>query len=127
MKIKQILQSVLMTVFMVGAILTIPTPAMADCGGIKTNIINCDQGGGGNFKDNGIWGLLLLIINILTAGVGIVAVGGIVYGSILYTSASSNADKTKKAINIIVNVVIGIVAWVLSYSFLNFIIPGGIF
>jgi hypothetical protein len=75
----------------------------------------------------GLWGLLLLAINILTAGVGVAAVGGIVYGSILYTTAGGSPEGVKKAREIITNVIIGIVAYALMYSLLNFIIPGGLF
>jgi len=80
-----------------------------------------------NTATSGIWGLLLYAINILTAGIGIAAVGGVLYGSILYTTASGNPEQTKKAKVTIVNVVIGLVAYALMYSFLNFIIPGGLF
>jgi len=76
---------------------------------------------------NGVWALLLVAINILTAGVGIAAVGGIVYGSILYTTAGGNADQTKKAIEFIRNVIIGLIAYGLMFAVLNFIIPGGLF
>lgn len=77
--------------------------------------------------NSGLWGILITAINILTAGIGIAAVGGIIYGSILYTSAGGNADQVKKAKDIIKNIVIGLVAYALMYSVLNFIIPGGIF
>jgi len=99
------------------------------CGGVVTSIIHCDQPGGetDDITQSGIWGILLLAINILTAGIGVAAVGGIVYGSILYTSAGGDAAGVKKAKEIIVNVVIGLVAYVLMYSFLNYIIPGGLF
>lgn len=78
-------------------------------------------------ESSGVWGLLLFAINILTAGIGVLAVAGIVYGSILYTSAGGNPEQTKKAMGIISNVVIGIVAYALMYALLNFLIPGGLF
>lgn len=76
---------------------------------------------------SGIMGLLGLIVSILAAGVGIVAVGGLVYAAILYTSAADDAAQTKKAKDMIANVVIGIVAFALMWAFLQFIIPGGVF
>lgn len=128
MKIKQIIKLVFLATFMVGIVFCSTSPLFAaNCSGHETAIINCDQSGGEALKDNGVWALLLLAINILTAGIGIVAVGGIVYGSILYTSAKSNPDQVKKAINIIINVVIGLVTYFLAWSFLNYIIPGGLF
>jgi len=101
--------------------------ALDSCGGVTTTIIHCDQTGGDAPQDSGAWGVLLLAINVLTAGVAITAVGGIIYGAILYTSAGGSPEQVKKAIGIITNVVIGIVAYALMYSGLNFLIPGGIF
>ena len=99
-----------------------------DCGGVETAIIKCNENNqSGDIEDNGVWGLLLITLNIMTAGVGILAVGGIVYASILYTTAEDNSSQTKKAIDIITNVVIGLVAYALMWAGLNFLIPGGIF
>lgn len=81
----------------------------------------------GDVKTTGVWGILILGINILTAGVGILAVGGIIYGSILYTSSGGNPENTKKAMTFITNVVIGIVAYGAMFALLNFVIPGGLF
>ena len=69
----------------------------------------------------------MIVLNIMTAGIGILAVGGIVYGGILYASAGDKAEQTKKAIGVITNVVIGIAAYGLMYVLLNFLIPGGVF
>lgn len=76
---------------------------------------------------SGIWGVLLLILNIMTTGVGVLAVAGIVYGSVLYASAGDSAEQVKKAKGIILNVIIGLIAFGLMYALLNFLIPGGIF
>jgi hypothetical protein len=105
------------------------TPPPNECGGVETSIITCPQTNpsGGGVKDNAIWGVLLIALNILTAGVGIAAVGGIVYASILYTSAGDSTEQTKKAIEMIRNIVIGLVAYGLMYLVLNFLIPGGVF
>lgn len=98
------------------------------CGDVQTSIIQCEQTGTGtDIKNSGIWGILLLVINILTAGVGVAAVAGIVYASILYTSSGGEIDKTKKAMTIISDIVIGVVAYALMYAALNFLVPGGLF
>lgn len=78
-------------------------------------------------QGTGIWGILELALNILTAGIGIAAVGGVVYGAILYTSAGGNTEQVKKAYGIFANVAIGIIAYALMYAGLNFLIPGGLF
>lgn len=97
------------------------------CAGVKTAFIKCNEKNSGAVEDNGIWALLIMVLNILTAGVGIVAVAGIVYGSILYTTAEDKADQVQKAISIIRNVVIGLVLFALMWAGLNFIVPGGVF
>lgn len=105
----------------------------ADCGdGVKTSIINCtptDKDGDGKTDANetGIWEILILVINILTAGVGVLALAGIVYGAVLYTSAGGNSEQVKKAKGVFMNVVIGVVAFAAMWALLNFLVPGGVF
>lgn len=106
--------------------------AQQKCGDVDTSIIGgniCDgvNNDSTNAQDSAVWKLLILVLNIMTAGVGILAVAGIVYGSVLYASAGDRAEQTKKAISIITNVVVGIIAYALMYLVLNFLIPGGIF
>ncbi len=126
MKVKQKIATLIILAVSFCAVVT--PAALADCGGVKTAILQCDQTGKGtSAKDSGIWGILLIGLNILTGGIGIAAVGGIVYGAILYTSAGDRADQVKKAVSVITNVVIGLAAYGLMYILLNFLIPGGIF
>ena len=98
-----------------------PHTSFAKCGSVETALIQCDTGG----SNNGIWALLLIVVNLLAAGIGIAAVGGIVYAALLYTSASDDSGQISKAKGMITNVVIGIVGFALLYSFLQYIIPGG--
>jgi hypothetical protein len=129
MKIKQKILFLVLALGAVTPLTLVPNAVDAKCGGVDTAIINCSQTGGikKDSQDSPIWGVLVLILNIMTGGVGILAVGGIVYGSILYASAGDKAEQTKKAIGVITNVVIGIAAYGLMYVILNFLIPGGIF
>lgn len=137
----------------IGSIFASPLVSAA-CGGVDTSIINCGQDGSGKcpggeiiskeemdkntkcpdkstpeviVSNTGIWGILLLAINILTAGIGVAAVGGVVYGSILYTTAGGSPEQVKKARTVIINTVVGLILYALMFSFLNFIIPGGMF
>lgn len=89
------------------------------CGNVDTTIITCDD------TTNGVWGLLLLVINILAAGVGIAAIGGFIYGAILYTTASGNASQVTQAKTTIANTAIGLAAFALMFSFTQYLIPGG--
>ncbi len=135
----------------IGIISTVTPPSFAaTCGGVQTSIIDCpDQKGtgtcpdgsviNGNEKcsdgsspkvavaDTGVWGILLLALNILSAGVGVAALGGVVFGAVLYISAAGSSDQVKKAIGIFTNVAIGVVAYAGMYALLNFLIPGGLF
>ncbi|HEY1085148.1 MAG TPA: tyrosine-protein phosphatase [Candidatus Saccharimonadales bacterium] len=94
-----------------------PEAFAASCG-TETNIISC----GGS---NPIWEIMLLVVNILAAGIGLVAVGGLVYGAILYTSAQNNSGQITKAKTTIFNTILGLICFALMYSFLQYLIPGG--
>jgi hypothetical protein len=132
MKIKQTLVALTLSITaLCGVFALSPVVAAADCGGAKTAIIQCaatnDTNKGADVKGNAIWQILILVLNIMTAGVGILAVGGIAYGTVLYTSAGDKADQVKKAKDMFVNVAIGLLVYGLMYSVLNFLIPGGLF
>lgn len=91
----------------------------------KTSIIDLDCGS--KSGEDAIWSLLEMAIGILTAGVGVLALAGIVYGAVLYSSSGGNPEQTKKAMGIIKEVIIGIVAYAIMYTLLNWLIPGGVF
>lgn len=74
----------------------------------------------------GIWALLIIAINIITFGIGLAAVAGIVWGAIMYTTASGKPEQVKKANMIIANTVLGLIVYAAMYAFMNFIIPGGL-
>lgn len=134
MNVKQKLQTFLLALsIFIAPIVVAASPssvsaAKTECGGTETSIISCDQDNKGKkVEDNAIWGLLLMAVNILTAGIGLVAVGGIIYAAILYTTAQDKAAQVTKAKETIFNVVLGLVMFALMYAFLQFLIPGGIF
>jgi len=103
------------------------TDSPEDDGCPPTIIIPCTVGSSGGIEDNPVWGLLLMVIRIMTAGVALAAIGGFIYGAILYTTASGNASQVTKAKETLLNVAIGLVTFALMYGFLEFLIPGGIF
>ena len=133
MKIKQKIQMLLVAIASFGglvALTPVTVAAVNNTCGVSTSIITCPADTDNSSKDtskNAIFQLLIIAIKILTGGVGVVAIAGIVYGSILYTTAGGSPEKVKKAIEVFRNVVIGIVAYALMFGFLNFIIPGGVF
>jgi hypothetical protein len=133
MKLKQKIKAFLISAVAIAGIIAPLTPTLVSadgtCAGVKTSIISCSQTGGQSSdpKQSGIWGILILAINILTAGVGLAAVGGVIYGAVLYTTAGGAQEQVKKAIGILTNVAIGVVAYAIMWAFLNFLIPGGVF
>jgi hypothetical protein len=136
MKIKQKIQMLLIAIASFGGLvaLTPLTVSAATTGnnscGVDTSIIKCPNSTDNTSTDaskTAVFQLLIIVIKILTGGIGVLAIAGIVYGSIMYTTAAGSPEQVKKAIEIFRNVVIGIVAYALMFGFLNFIIPGGVF
>jgi hypothetical protein len=140
MNIKQKMQNIIimLTLLFGVAVVAMPTATYATCSGstqcnnscgVDTAIIKCNPNSVTNkgLQSSGVWALLLMAINILTGLIVVAAIGGLVYAAILYTSSGGNADQTKKAIEFIRNVIIGIVAYAVMFAALNFIIPGGLF
>lgn len=100
-----------------------PSVYAAECGGITTALIDCGSGTG----KEGIIKMLAWFIRILTVIIGIVAVGAIVYASILYASAHDSEQQVNQAKEIIRNVVIGLVLYALMGAAINFLVPGAVF
>ncbi len=99
------------------------------CGEVSTFFsYGCDGADNKSAGDkNPIFRILLTIVAWLTAGVMVAVIGGIVYGGFLYMTAQDNASQTQKGIKVIVDAVIGLIAFGLMWTILNFIIPGGIY
>lgn len=136
MNIKQTIRNLVLGGLLVFSIALTAAPVAvqaASCGvdgngkPIKTSLLNCGATGEPGIKGTGLWAILLIAVNILTAGVGVLALAGIVYGAILYTSAGGNAEQVKKAMGVFTNVVIGVVAFGAMFALLNFLVPGGVF
>lgn len=108
--------------------LVVAQPAFAGCAGANTSIINCEDPHGNELTgQDAIFKIIRDIITILTAGIGIVAVGAVIYGAFLYSSSGDNPENVKKAKDTWVNVVIGLVIFAFLVAITNFLIPGGVF
>ena len=66
-------------------------------------------------------------INLVAGIVGVGAVLMIIWAGIQYTTARDNAQAVAAAKQKIINVVIGIAAFIFLYAFLNWLVPGGVF
>lgn len=96
------------------------------CAILPQNICNAASTGGTDVKKTGVYMLLVWVLNLLTAGVGIAAVGALVYAGVLYASAEGKSDQVAKAKQIITNTVVGIVVYALMFLVVNWLVPGGV-
>lgn len=106
------------------------------CGSPEKSTVHTGNGGnkgvpiaikvGCSGSGNPIYDYAKGFIRFLTAGVGIVVVGAIIFGGITYASARGDQSQTQKGIEIITNAVIALVIFLLMAAILNFIIPGGL-
>lgn len=96
--------------------------AVARCGDAETSVISCEGNG-----STAIINIIKQVIKILTAGIGVAAVGAVIYGAFLYTTSEGSPDKIKKAREVWTNTVIGIIMFAFMVAITNFIIPGGVF
>lgn len=111
----------LLTSLSMALVLVLSSSAQAaECGGATTTILKCD-------KKDPIIDLAKNVIFILTGGIGVVAVGAIIYGAILYSSSGATPDSMKKAKDMWLNIAIGLALFAFMVVIINFLIPGGVF
>lgn len=70
--------------------------------------------------------ILMLILNVLVYGLGVAATLGVVIAGIYYMTARDNEQQVTVAKRRLYEIVIGLVAWALMYTVLNWLIPGGL-
>lgn len=75
---------------------------------------------------DGIGGLLGLVVKILSYGLGAAAVIGVVVAGIMYLTARDNESQVTAAKQRLLNTVIGLIAWVVMFSVVNWLIPGAV-
>lgn len=67
--------------------------------------------------------LLSLVVTVLLYGIGAAAVIGVVIAGILYLTARDNEAQMAKAKTRLVEVAIGLIAWALLFTLLQWLIP----
>ena len=106
---------VLSATFLVGKV------AYADCGGVETNLIQCDE------NEDPVCHILELIVEIMSIGIGILGVIGIVVSGIQYLTAGGNEEKTRKSKRRLFELVIGLALFAALAAVVNWLNPGGLF
>ncbi len=69
----------------------------------------------------GIDGVLNLVIDIMTIGIGILGVIGITVVGIQYLTAGGSEEKTRKAKRRLFEIIIGLVVYAVFYAILSFL------
>ena len=92
----------------------------ASCSGVDTSIIECEGGG-----DSGTYHILSTVLDIMNIGIGILAVLGITWAGIQYLTAGDDATRATKARRRLLEIVVGVICYVLLYGFLGWLTPGG--
>ncbi|HYG84366.1 MAG TPA: hypothetical protein VD907_05845 [Verrucomicrobiae bacterium] len=103
--------------------------AAAQCGPIQTafdfGCTNVDPNAGDS--RNPIFHIIIVAINFMAVGLGIVVLFFIIWGSLMYVTSNGEAAKAQKGISYITNAVLALVLFMAMYAVANFLIPGGIF
>ncbi len=120
---KKILAGLMAVAMVFCATIGLAQPTFADCGGVPTSIIDCDDTGE---NGGGIFAILLIILNVLTFGIGIAGTLGIIIAGIMYLTARDDQGQLVKAKNMLINIVIGLAAYAVMWAFLQWLLPGGI-
>lgn len=69
--------------------------------------------------------LLFLILKILVYGLGAAATVGVVIAGIQYMTARDNESQVSASKQRLLNIVIGLVAWAVMWTVMNWLVPGG--
>ena len=128
MKKRNICNTVIIIAIVLAGSTVVATPALAQgtkqCAGADTSVIECDENLGGK---EAIIKVTKDVIRIMTGGIVALAVGAVIVGGIIYATSEGSPDKLKKAREIWINTVIGLLLFAFMVTITNFLIPGGVF
>lgn len=92
---------------------------------------NCDDKSNAGLqkclKNNPLVEKINVIVNFLSAAVGVVVIAVIIMGGIQYSIAGGSPEAVSKAKTRITNGLIALAAFLFIFAFLQWIIPGGIY
>lgn len=92
------------------------------CDGIATNLVASCDGTGVSV----IAGILKVFITVLSALIGVAAVGGIAWSAMQYASAQDNQGNVTAARERIRNIIIGLLLYGFMIAIINWLVPGGV-
>lgn len=118
---KKIISALVAFVMMIGGIFA-SAPVMAADGDTAVILQGCENVDNGHGE--GIACILRLVVNILNVGVGVLGVLGIVIVGIQYLTSGGNEEQMRKSKRRLFEIVIGLIAYVLIYAALTWLLPG---
>ena len=74
-----------------------------------------------NFELNDIWLVVANVTRMALAVAGLLAVVFIIYGGITYITSSGNPERTKQALTIITNAVVGLIIAIVASLIVSYI------
>ena len=118
---KKLLLSML-TLVLGFSLIAVPVFAASNDNCVSTAILGggeiCDSGNGDSILE-----ILNTVVNIMTVGVGVLGIIGITIVGIQYLTAGGSEEKTRTAKRRMFEIIIGLVAYVVAYSLLVWLIP----
>ena len=79
---------------------------------------SCDTNG------DSIFGILKLVVNIMTIGIGILGIIGITVVGVQYLTAGGNEEQTRKAKRRMFEIILGLVIYAAFFAILYWLLPG---
>jgi hypothetical protein len=95
------------------------------CGG-GNSVIHTSINFGCSQKGNALLDLIFGIIRFLSAGVGIVVIGSIVFAGVQYTVSRGDPNATAAAVKRIQNTGIALLVYIFAFAILNYIVPAAL-
>lgn len=107
-----------------GVVLGVSGEAFASCAGVDTNIINCE--GVSGEEGGSVFYVLRTVLQILSAGVGVLGILGVVIAGLMYLTARDNEAQVATAKKRLMSVAVGMLLFAVLGVGASWLMPGGL-
>lgn len=87
--------------------------------------IGADYDGPGDL--NPIVDMMFALLRFISAGVGLVVIGSIIWAGIHYSTSRGNPQQAEAAIKRVANSITALLLYIFAFALLNYVVPGGMF
>ena len=118
------MKKILLSMIMVAMFIVLSVPLLSNsafansCGGVPTSILECEEDDG---SGSAVFHILNTVVDILTIGVGVLGVLGVTVVGIQYLTAGGSEEKTRKAKNRMLEIIIGLAIYAVFYAVLKWL------